>query len=109
MNIPLEFKKTKRDMFELVRVDRKETNLGFDIFLDSLGCNRKNVEPCIYMVEKNSMYSIPLKRGAGLPNNAEFDPLSAWISDNIEILILHWYKRITDKEVFSMLKRLKEK
>ena len=33
MNIPLEFKKTKRDMFELAREDRKETNLGFDIAL----------------------------------------------------------------------------
>ena len=92
------------DGFEVCRATKAETGLSYDVIM---GINRENKEePCLGIVMEKGIVLIPIaEKPAVLFENfcLEFRPIITWIDHNREILMLHWRKKLTDRELLNII------
>ena len=92
------------DGFEVCRATKAETGLPYDVIM---GINRKDEkDPCLGIETKKGIVLIPIaEKPAVLFEKCcpEFRPIITWIDHNREILMLHWRKKLTDRELLNII------
>lgn len=88
------------DTFTLARLTPKETGLNCDIFLDSLGCERRNSKrPYILLQKKLGWKKIYTHNTSkALPYE-----LRMWCENNKDVIERHYNKELNDVEALTIL------
>ncbi len=99
----------KYDFYQMVKVDKRDTGLPYDIFLESVNAIRKKWQhiPNIKVKTDDKMIHISieeqpkaLNRKKAFQNSEE---VFAWIRKNRKKLLQHWQDKLTDKEILNLL------
>lgn len=93
---------------EMANVSKNDTELHYDIWIDSMGRDRlvRHDTPRIKVKVDRRTVSISISKepkilaGKDFPHSTE---VFRWISKYYEILMKHWNKEITDKEALNLL------
>ena len=95
------------DCFEMANLETQDAGLPFDIWLDSAGCKRNvpHNTPRIKVNVDGNLIPILFSETDITPTK-EFrhkNEIIDWINQNREILLKHWNKELTDREVLNLL------
>lgn len=92
------------DGFEVCCATKAETGLSYDVIM---GINRENKEePCLGIVMGKGIALIPItEKPTVLFGNycPDIRPIITWIDQYREILMLHWRKKLTDRELLNII------
>ena len=105
-------------MFEMANAVKEDTGLPYDIWLDSEGKNRKvsHNSPRIKVSVDGKLIPVLISDNPDLPEDVlkkgtkrfrRFNEIRKFIIDNKEILLKHWNKELSDREILNLL--VKEK
>ncbi|SCY70081.1 hypothetical protein SAMN02910292_02571 [Lachnospiraceae bacterium XBB2008] len=91
------------DGFVVARVDKRESRLPYDIFLDSLGASKKHAgDPRVGVIVDWLVIPVLISEDpvtlSGRPFPGEH-LVHEWVRKHYEPLLMHWNKRLTDTEV----------
>lgn len=95
--------------FEMANAVKEDTGLPYNIWLDSVGKNRKNKhsEPRIKVEVDNDFIPVIICDNPYIPIEGKtfkkFSIIKKFIIDNKDILLQHWNKQLTDKEILNLL------
>jgi len=92
------------DTFTMVCLTSKDTGLNQNVWLDSLGCERKhNNLPYILIKRKIGWKRIYLHKASEHQNE-----LRKWISINKMMIIKHWNHELSDRDILNIFKNNSE-
>ena len=101
------------DWYLHVRVKKEETGLPYDVILDSSGLPKKLIEtkkltekPNLCIVFDDLLIPIIIDKNPKINLNykieiPEAEDVLMWISNHYEVLLQHWNKEITDREILN--------
>ena len=102
--------KVAKDSFEIVIANKEDTQLPFDIALDSLGREREGAIPYIFILREREKVLILISKQPHIARNRKqhnhsFGIIFKWVEENYNVLIKHWNKEISDKDILNILSR----
>ena len=95
-------------MYEMANVSKEDTNLQYDIWIDSIGSLR-NVShniPRIKVKVDGKTISISISTNPKILAGKDFahsSEIFKWIIKYHDVLMKHWNKEITDKQALNLL------
>ena len=94
------------DTCELARVAKEDTGLMYDLMLDSLGKDRRDVPPHIFVCVGDELVPLPLssnaeESGANDPNG--FACVRKYVRAYMLVLLAHHNKLLTDRQALDLL------
>lgn len=102
--------KVAKDSFEIVVANKEDTKLPYDIALDSLGRERAGAIPYIFILCERRKIPISISKQPHImrsrkQHNQNFNIIFKWVEENYNVLIKHWNKEISDKDILNILSR----
>ncbi len=101
-------------LFEMANLHKEGTGLPYNIWIDSVGCDREinHDSPRLKVdVDEDGMPEVLVSIDQYNPRVLEpqykgfkhENIILAWIRDNYEVLIAHWEHKLTDKQALNLL------
>lgn len=95
-------------LYEMANVSKLDTKLPYDIWIDSVGKDRKNKHHSPRLKVDVNGDRIPVSiedtpRILCSKKIPQFGKVSSWIRKYKDVLLQHWNKEITDKEALNKL------
>lgn len=103
-------------LFEMANIPKKDTNLPYDIWIDSAGSSRKNKHTLPRVKVLVSEMLIPIlidkdnpeipdsvKKTLGFDRIAKQSLISNWIKKHYDTLMRHWNNELTDRETLDII------
>lgn len=102
-------------LFEMANIKANRTGLKYDIWLDSLGVDRKNEHsnPRIKIQVDNNLIPIEISNDPQIPDSvmknlgkefiSNFPQVKKWVKAYKDILLAHYYKKIDDIQAGNLL------
>ncbi len=98
------------DGFTVLRAVKEDTELRYDILLDSLGKERiPACSPRIGVILEAVVIFISVSEKPKILSDEPFyesAEVLRWVSLNWELILKHWNKEISDREVLNLLRSL---
>jgi len=96
-------------MYEMANVSRKDTDLPYDLWIDSEGKDRNadSNSPIIYVDVDGDMVPVSINEFPEILVNKTFresGKVLRWIQRYRGVLLSHWNKEITDREALNELR-----
>ena len=96
------------ELFEMANVSKKDTKLPYNIWIDSEGKNRNTKQNYPQLIVDYNGDRIPVSISEDPEILAkkkipEIPKIKSWIKKYYVVLLQHWNKEITDKEVLNRL------
>lgn len=89
--------------FSVVCICREDSGLQRDIYADSVGIGRSSdTIPRVYIRNNESWCCVPIDEGEEATLSPT-DTIRSWITLNRTVLLMHWNKKITDRELLNAL------
>jgi hypothetical protein len=83
--------------------------LPYDVLLDSIGADRRFTgKPHIWVTIDEMVIPVLINEEPVVLSGYVFqhsDDVLAWVKKNHEVLIMHWFKEISDREVLELLSK----
>jgi putative endonuclease len=99
-----------KELYEMATISKEETGLPYDIWIDSMGIDRKGKhnQPRLKIKVNNNLIPISIEDNPRvLVGNAkkikELDKIFKFIKENLEILQKHWQKELDDRETLNLI------
>lgn len=93
------------DGYTVVCITAGETGLPYDILLDSLGVdNESSGRPRLGVVMGDIVVPMSIDEDPEVLSGSHFEKAEAvkeWIAKHKQALLLHWNKKLTDREVLE--------
>lgn len=102
-------------LLEMANVNKQDTGLPYDIWIDSMGLNRNNThnEPRIKVeVDHNLIPMTISKTNPDIPESVKkqgittfkgINKIKDYIKKYYDVFIKHWNKELTDKQALNLL------
>ncbi len=91
------------DGFVVARVDKRESGLPYDIFLESIGASKKHAgDPRAGVIVDRLVIPVLISEDPVILSGRTFpgeQRVLEWIRKHQEPLLMHWNKQLTDTEV----------
>ena len=96
------------ELFDMANVSKKDTNLPYDIWIDSEGKNRNTKQnyPQLKVDYNGDKIPVSISEDPDIlvkKKIPEFSRIKSWIKKYSVVLLQHWNKEITDKEALNQL------
>ena len=102
-------------LFEMASVDKKDTDLPYDLWLDPMGRDRGNSHtftPRIKVKVEDKYIPVTISDNPEIPNSAKkngakefprYNEVKQYIIAYKKILIAHFYRKLNDREAWNLL------
>lgn len=99
------------ELSEMANLFMKDTNLPYDIWIDSFGSSRKvsHSKPRLKVDLDKKLIPVSIEREPKILVNVDipkFRLLIKFIRNNLEVLMKHWNREINDKELKKLIKKI---
>ena len=93
---------------EMANVSKSDTGLHYDIWIDSVGSDRKGQHhiPRVKVKVGESMIPISISEDPRILAGEDFvrsGEILRWVAKYHEVLLKHWNKELTDREALNLL------
>ena len=105
----------EESLYEMARISKTDTELNYDIWMDSAGKDRKNTHNTPRLKVDTGENQIPISIDKDSPELIlthsltdkeiikNLNTIKQYIKDNYDILIKHWNRELSDKEALNRL------